>query len=372
MLRSRGNQLPRVSEPLSFFLCLKPVSSRTLSFTIASSILSSFLCLSNTERAEAVSLPFHHSGSSSVCVYMYIYIQKRNIWRCLFCSASFPSFSFSHFQRYLTAYGALFCVYLLSFLSFLVSFSHSVCIYIYINIFIYVLVHIHLRTWYICMWKYTVPFFLSFPISFFSFLFIQIFGLSLSLSLSLFFLSPCPSFAHLYISFRRGRTANRPLNTPNTLFLGCLREAFSGFCRLNSDPRNKLAADHGGICLLDNLFPSPRGSGPPLDSPPPRTVRSFVPSFWPPLRLAFVLAAREKGGLPLSAFLLFSDIYTFRSILSPFPPFPSCFIPIMLFFSLPFLFFFIVPSLFLCERMRPISKVQQRTKVYRGIHAGTF
>lgn len=79
MLRSRGNQLPRVSEPLSFFLCLKPVSSRSLSFTIASSILSSFLCLSNTERAEAVSLPFHHSGSSSVCVYMYIYIQKRNI-----------------------------------------------------------------------------------------------------------------------------------------------------------------------------------------------------------------------------------------------------------------------------------------------------
>lgn len=161
---------------------------------------------------------------------------------------------------------------------------------------------------------------------------------SVSLSLSLFFLSPCPSFAHLYISFRRGRTANRPLNTPNTLFLGCLREAFSGFCRLNSDPRNKLAADHGGICLLDNLFPSPRGSA-PLDSPPPRTVRSIVPSFWPPLRLAFVLAAREKGGLPLSAFLLFSDIYTFRSILSPFPPFPSCFIPIVLFFSLPFLFF---------------------------------
>ena len=234
----------------------------------------------------------------------------------------------------------------------------------------YLYIYIYVHDIYVCGSTPSLSFFLFPYLSSHSFSFKS--SVSLSLSLSLFFLSPCPSFAHLYISFRRGRTANRPLNTPNTLFLGCLREAFSGFCRLNSDPRNKLAADHGGICLLDNLFPSPRGSGPPLDSPPPRTVRSFVPSFWPPLRLAFVLAAREKGGLPLLAFLLFSDIYTFRSILSPFPPFPSCFIPIMLFFSLPFLFFFIVPSLFLCERMRPISKVQQRTKVYRGIHAGTF
>lgn len=200
----------------------------------------------------------------------------------------------------------------------------------------YLYIYIYVHDVYVCGSTPSLSFFLFPYLSSHSFSFKS----SVSLSLSLFFLSPCPSFAHLYISFRRGRTANRPLNTPNTLFLGCLREAFSGFCRLNSDPRNKLAADHGGICLLDNLFPSPRGSGPPLDSPPPRTVRSFVPSFWPPLRLAFVLAAREKGGLPLSAFLLFSDIYTFRSILSPFPPFPSCFIPIMLFFSLPFLFFF--------------------------------
>lgn len=199
----------------------------------------------------------------------------------------------------------------------------------------YLYIYIYVHDVYVCGSTPSLSFFLFPYLSSHSFSFKS----SVSLSLSLFFLSPCPSFAHLYISFRRGRTANRPLNTPNTLFLGCLREAFSGFCRLNSDPRNKLAADHGGICLLDNLFPSPRGSGPPLDSPPPRTVRSFVPSFWPPLRLAFVLAAREKGGLPLSAFLLFSDIYTFRSILSPFPPFPSCFIPIMLFFSLPFLFF---------------------------------
>lgn len=216
-------------------------------------------------------------------------------------------------------------------------FFFTQCMYIYIYKYIHICTCTYTFTYMIYMYvEVHRPF-----LSFFSHIFLLIpFHSNLrSLSLSLFFLSPCPSFAHLYISFRRGRTANRPLNTPNTLFLGCLREAFSGFCRLNSDPRNKLAADHGGICLLDNLFPSPRGSGPPLDSPPPRTVRSFVPSFWPPLRLAFVLAAREKGGLPLSAFLLFSDIYTFRSILSPFPPFPSCFIPIMLFFSLPFLFF---------------------------------
>ena len=95
MLRSRGNRLPRVSEPLSFFLYLQPVSSRSPSFSVASSILSPFLCLSNTERAEAVSLPFHHSGSSSVCMCVCVYIYRYTRW-CLFCSTSFPPFSFSH------------------------------------------------------------------------------------------------------------------------------------------------------------------------------------------------------------------------------------------------------------------------------------
>lgn len=93
MLRSRGNRLPRVSQPLSFFLPLRPVSSRSRSFPIASSILSSFLSLSNAERAQAVSLPFHHSGSS--CVYIYA-------TACLFRSTSFPPFSFSHSPPYLT------------------------------------------------------------------------------------------------------------------------------------------------------------------------------------------------------------------------------------------------------------------------------
>lgn len=220
------------------------------------------------------------------------------------------------------------------------------------------------------MWKYTVPFFLFlFPISFFSFLFIQIFGLSLSLSL--FFLSPCPSFAHLYISFRRGRTANRPLNTPNTLFLGCLREAFSGFCRLNSDPRNKLAADHGGICLLDNLFPSPRGSAPPRFTA--SADRSFHRSFFLASIAPRFRPCRERKGRSAS----FSFPSLFRHLHLPFHPltlstFSLLFYPHRAFLLSSIPFFFIVPSLFLCERMRPISKVQQRTKVYRGIHAGTF
>lgn len=149
----------------------------------------------------------------------------------------------------------------------------------------------------------------------------------------------CSSLYRLLLSFHRGKTANRPPNTPNTLFLGCLRGAFSAFCRLNSDPRNKLAADHGGICLLDNLFPSPLGSRPPLRPSPPRSVPSF-PSFWPSLCLAFVLAAREKGGLASSSFKLFpllSAVYTFRFILPPL--FSLLFYP-RRFFS--FFFFFLL------------------------------
>lgn len=88
MLRSRGNRLPRVSEPLSFFLYLWPVSSRSRSFSIASSILSSFLCLSNTERAEVVSLPFHHSGSSCVRICMYVCISI--LWYAFAVPLFFP------------------------------------------------------------------------------------------------------------------------------------------------------------------------------------------------------------------------------------------------------------------------------------------
>lgn len=162
------------------------------------------------------------------------------------------------------------------------------------------------------MWKYTVPFFLFlFPyLSSHSFSFKS----SVSFSLSLFFLSPCPSFAHLYISFRRGRTANRPLNTPNTLFLGCLREAFSGFCRLNSDPRNKLAADHGGICLLDNLFPSPRGSAPPRFTA--SADRSFHRSFFLASIAPRFRPCRERKGRSAS----FSFPSLFRHLHLPFHP----------------------------------------------------
>ena len=134
MLRSRGNRLPRLSEPLSFFLHLQPVSSPSPSFSIVSSILSPFLCLSNTERAEAVSLPFHHSGSSSVymCVCMYIYIHG---------VASFAVSLFLPFP-FLTLNVTLRCTFFRSSFSFLLllprfSFRQSVrmryvCIYIYI------------------------------------------------------------------------------------------------------------------------------------------------------------------------------------------------------------------------------------------------
>lgn len=194
-------------------------------------------------------------------------------------------------------------------------------------------------------WKYT---FLSlFSLSFFSFLFIQTFDLSFSLLVFplLIFISSSPLVSPW-------QTANRPPNTPNTLFLGCLRGAFSAFCRLNSDPRNKLAADHGGICLLDNLFPSPLGSRPPLRPSPSRSVPSF-PSFWPSLCLAFVLAAREKGGLASSSFKLFpllSAVYTFRFILPPL--FFLLFYPRRFFSFFFFFFLIIVLSPFHRERMK--------------------
>lgn len=179
----------------------------------------------------------------------------------------------------------------------------------------------------------------------------------------------CSSLYRLLLSFHRGRTANRPPNTPNTLFLGCLRGAFSAFCRLNSDPRNKLAADHGGICLLDNLFPSPLGSRPPLRPSPPRSVPSF-PSFWPSLCLAFVLAAREKGGLASSSFKLFpllSAVYTFRFILPPL--FSLLFYP-RRFFSFFFFFLIIVLSPFHRERMKvpPLEGSTEDQGIPRNSH----
>lgn len=161
-------------------------------------------------------------------------------------------------------------------------------------------------------------------------------SLSFSFKLSFSFLR----LSSLYRLVSPWQTGNRPPNTPNTLFLGCLRGAFSAFCRLNSDPRNKLAADHGGICLLDNLFPSPLGSRPPLRPSPPSSVPSF-PSFWPSLCLAFVLAAREKGGVASSSFKLFpplSAVYTFRFILPPL--FSLLFYPRRFFSFFFFLFFF--------------------------------
>lgn len=110
MLRSRGNRLPRVSEPLSFFLYLWPVSSRSRSFSIASSILSSFLCLSNTERAEVVSLPFHHSGSSCVRICIYVYPYCGMLLQYLFSSLFL-------FSLLTLSYGALFTFPSSSFLS---------------------------------------------------------------------------------------------------------------------------------------------------------------------------------------------------------------------------------------------------------------
>lgn len=173
---------------------------------------------------------------------------------------------------------------------------------------------------------------------------IRILEIHLSLSFSFkpwiyLFLSSsllCSSLYRPLLSFHRGKTANRPPNTPNTLFLGCLRGAFSAFCRLNSDPRNKLAADHGGICLLDNLFPSPLGSRPPLRPSPSRSVPSF-PSFWPSLCLAFVLAAREKGGLASSSFNALPS--SFGRLHFPLHP-PAVFSPPVLSTSFLFLFFF--------------------------------
>lgn len=143
MLRSRGNRLPRVSEPLSFFLYLQPVSSPSPSFSIASSILSPFLCLSNTERTEAVSLPFHHSGSSSVCVCVYVCCLHVYTRWCLFCSISLPPFSFFHSQRYLTVHFFPFVVFLSSSFSsssflFQTKCTYALRIYIYLFIFVYV------------------------------------------------------------------------------------------------------------------------------------------------------------------------------------------------------------------------------------------
>ena len=175
MLRSRGNRLPRVSEPLSFFLYLWPVSSRSRSFSIASSILSSFLCLSNTERAEVVSLPFHHSGSSCVRIYvcMYVYPYCGMLLQYLFSSLFL-------FSLLTLPYGALFTSPSSSSSSFLsppffVSFFRQ-------NIYIYIYI----------LYTYEYTYIGNTP---FSLLFIQTI---------IFF--PRLSFAHLYIvSFHRGK-----------------------------------------------------------------------------------------------------------------------------------------------------------------------
>ena len=236
-----------------------------------------------------------------------------------------------------------------------------VCIYIYLFIFIYV--------YYTYACAYMMRIFLSlflFSHPSRSSSFKPLVSLSLSLSLSL---SPSLFCSSLYRSplVPPWQTANRPPNTPNTLFLGCLRGAFSAFCRLNSDPRNKLAADHGGICLLDNLFPSPRGPrvlrlrGPVL---PFFFLASVAPRFRP---------CRERKGRSALLFQLsFSSFERLHLPLHPSNPFhspPPVLSSSYFSFSLPsFLSFFsrIVLSPFRCERMGPISKVQEDEGIPRN------